>query len=252
MCSDMVKNGTETDIDCGGSCDPCFDGDMCALPSDCVSGVCMAGICQVPLCTDGVKNGIETDIDCGGACDTCADGASCEVAADCSSAVCMAGICQADMCFDGVKNGTESDVDCGGSCPGCALGKTCGAASDCLGQICSGGVCSQINGCDATNTTDLTGLATTTVTFSGTTYNPPCIRVKVGTTVTFSGSFSAHPLVGGEFKNGMEIPAASGPFVPATNVGFAKTFQMSAAGTYPYYCDFHSSAGMFGTVFVVP
>ena len=156
-----------------------------------------------------------------------------------------AGGMMSNACGNGVKDANEADVDCGGVCPtACALGKTCGTSTDCLGEICSSGVCSQINGCDATNTTDLTAFPTTTVTFSGLTYNPPCIRVKVGTGVTFSGSFSAHPLVGGEYKKGMEIPAASGPFVPATNMGFAKTFQMSAAGTYPYYCDFHSSAGM--------
>lgn len=42
-CTDGIKNGGETGIDCGGSiCIPC------------------------PTCTDGVKNGSETDIDCGG------------------------------------------------------------------------------------------------------------------------------------------------------------------------------------------
>jgi plastocyanin len=113
-------------------------------------------------------------------------------------------------------------------------------------------MCSKINNCDASTATDFTGLPTATVTFQGLSYTPPCIRVKSGTNVVFSGSFTNHPLVGGEVKNGMEMPAASGPFVPATTSGSSKTFTMSMPGTYPYYCDFHSSAGMFGTVFVVP
>jgi hypothetical protein len=37
-CSDFVKNGGETDIDCGGQCDGCAVGKSCASHSDCVSG----------------------------------------------------------------------------------------------------------------------------------------------------------------------------------------------------------------------
>ncbi len=36
-CSDGVKNGNETDIDCGGSCSPCAMGAVCAVPADCVA-----------------------------------------------------------------------------------------------------------------------------------------------------------------------------------------------------------------------
>jgi len=49
-CSDHIKNGYETGIDCGGPCTPC------------------------PTCTDGIKNGSETGIDCGGPCYTCYTG----------------------------------------------------------------------------------------------------------------------------------------------------------------------------------
>jgi len=50
-CSDGIKNGTETGIDCGGSCPAC--------PT-------------TPTCSDGIKNGTETGIDCGGSCPACA------------------------------------------------------------------------------------------------------------------------------------------------------------------------------------
>lgn len=74
-CGDNVKNGKETDIDCGGKdCIPlggyCDMGQHCKLPSDCVSNVCKVGVCQPPTCTDAVKNGDEAGIDCGGSCPT--------------------------------------------------------------------------------------------------------------------------------------------------------------------------------------
>lgn len=52
-CTDGLKNGDETGIDCGGStCDPC------------------------PTCTDGLLNGDETGVDCGGSCGPCSTGDS--------------------------------------------------------------------------------------------------------------------------------------------------------------------------------
>jgi hypothetical protein len=39
-CYDGVKNGTETDIDCGASCAPCIDGRRCANDVDCQSLHC--------------------------------------------------------------------------------------------------------------------------------------------------------------------------------------------------------------------
>lgn len=39
-CTDGIKNGTETDVDCGGgTCPKCGVGRTCATPSDCQSGV---------------------------------------------------------------------------------------------------------------------------------------------------------------------------------------------------------------------
>ncbi len=100
-CSDGIKNGTETGIDCGGSCPPC----------------------ATASCTDGIKNGQETAIDCGGptcpACPTCSDGIKngTETGVDCG------GSCPAcPSCSDGVQNGTETGVDCGGTCPACPSG----------------------------------------------------------------------------------------------------------------------------------
>jgi cysteine-rich repeat protein len=46
-CTDGVKNGNETDTDCGGSCtSKCAATRTCLAGTDCVSGVCSANICQ--------------------------------------------------------------------------------------------------------------------------------------------------------------------------------------------------------------
>lgn len=48
-CSDGVKNGSETAVDCGGSCSTkCGNGQTCSGGGDCASGTCMAGVCQAP------------------------------------------------------------------------------------------------------------------------------------------------------------------------------------------------------------
>jgi len=139
LCTDKVKNGAETDVDCGGgTCPKCADKAGCAAATDCVSGVCKAGVCQQPGCGDKVKNGSETDVDCGGpACKTCADGKQCKAAGDCASGVCVGGLCAAPSCTDKVKNGAETDVDCGGgTCAVCALGKQCATSADCKPAVC--------------------------------------------------------------------------------------------------------------------
>ena len=66
-CVDGVKNGNETDMDCGGlECQvKCSKSKTCKLGTDCLSGVCQSGTCRLETCTDGVHNGAEQGIDCG-------------------------------------------------------------------------------------------------------------------------------------------------------------------------------------------
>jgi hypothetical protein len=45
-CNDGVRNGSETDIDCGGSCGKCASGLACVGGADCSTGVCQAGLCR--------------------------------------------------------------------------------------------------------------------------------------------------------------------------------------------------------------
>jgi plastocyanin len=159
--------------------------------------------------------------------------------------------------MDMVKNGAETDVDCGGgTCSTCADGKICVADADCMSGICSGGTCvANVNGCTPANAMDLTGSNMVTVAFGGAnglTYNPKCIKVKIGTTLTLNGNFGSHPTIGGTVVGMTVTPASSGPFVPVTNSGTTKNFAMNALGTFPYYCQPHATVGMTGAVFVVP
>jgi hypothetical protein len=128
-CTDGIKNGSETDVDCGGgSCPPCANGKMCGINADCESNRCLSGFCvdAGPTCTDGIKNGNETDIDCGGICPKCANGKMCGIDADCDSGNCVGGICTicpsgqapcGNVCID-VTNDPSNCGACGIVCPG--------------------------------------------------------------------------------------------------------------------------------------
>ena len=88
-------NGTETDVDCGGICNGCENGDACLVPADCVGGACEDNICETaPNCLDGMLNQDETDIDCGGTiCGGCGGGDDCVLDRDCAN-----GTCESDVC----------------------------------------------------------------------------------------------------------------------------------------------------------
>src|SRR5215470_1584854 len=89
-CADAIKNGNETDVDCGGNaCPRCTNGRACLAPLDCASFVCLSGKCAPPSCVDGVKNGNETDVDCGGSCVSCSGNCGCLTGRDCLSGICV-------------------------------------------------------------------------------------------------------------------------------------------------------------------
>jgi hypothetical protein len=95
-CDDNLRNGNESDTDCGGNdpgCDACGDGDTCRQAADCASNSCAAGVCI--SCDDGLRNGGESDVDCGGtsACGACAPGLACGADNDCTSGACVDGRC---------------------------------------------------------------------------------------------------------------------------------------------------------------
>lgn len=167
-CTDLVVNGDETGVDCGGAvCLPCAAGLACLLGTDCASGSCVntvctdvqcvssvecgenqdcvKGICSDPSCTDQAKSGAETDIDCGGGtCSPCADDKGCAIATDCVSNSCVNNICSAPSCTNGVLDGQESDLDCGGTlCDRCTAG-ACRAGTDCASGVCINQICTAV------------------------------------------------------------------------------------------------------------
>ncbi len=97
-CENGVKDGTESDIDCGGTCSTkCGLGKGCGQQSDCMSetdgGVpilCFSNTCSLEICRNGTKDPGETDTDCGGgACPKCVNGKACSVDSDCASGACF-------------------------------------------------------------------------------------------------------------------------------------------------------------------
>ncbi|MFN3199692.1 MAG: IPT/TIG domain-containing protein [Bradymonadia bacterium] len=140
-CADQIRNGGETDVDCGGPCSPCSDGRHCIARRDCQSVVCDGGRCATASCDDDHHNGDETDVDCGGSCEPCDAGLVCSNDDDCVDRVCQSGICQPAACDDQRFNGTETDVDCGGRCDPCFEGLVCRANADCVDRLCLGNHC---------------------------------------------------------------------------------------------------------------
>jgi hypothetical protein len=145
-CTDGVKNGAETDVDCGGgsasACPGCAVGRACNVGGDCASFHCVGSVCVAPTCTDGVQNGGESFLDCGGPCPPCLSYQNCYAGTDCYTGVCNSNHCGAQSnCYDGKQDTGESDVDCGGGCNPCAAGKHCNAGTDCQSHSCVSGVC---------------------------------------------------------------------------------------------------------------
>ncbi len=77
----------------------------------------------------------------------------------------------------------------------------------------------------------------------GRAYNPPCLQVKVGQTVRFSGMFASHPL----------LPRCGPVDAGIVNAsGAQKDITFTVAGDYGYFCQYHTGFGMNGAVRVVP
>ncbi|MBI3178717.1 MAG: DUF1566 domain-containing protein, partial [Deltaproteobacteria bacterium] len=165
-CLDEMKDGDETDIDCGGVCTAkCAQNKGCKVDGDCKSGFCDGTQCVATACETKKQDGDETGIDCGGSCSkTCEVGAGCKADKDCASGYCDAkGLkCVASPCQDNHIDPGEADVDCGGICQAsktCALAQACKEGGDCGSGICSvGGLCVATTCDDGKLTSDETGI----------------------------------------------------------------------------------------------
>lgn len=140
-CSDGVRNGGESDIDCGGPCGVCDDKKKCDLPADCKNLRCENNICV--SCSDGVKNGDEVNTDCGGlSCSFC-KGTSCGSNSNCAQGLsCADSVCCDDACAGACKGCNFPGMV--GTCSNLALG-----ADDSLcaaNEVCQGGGCVNAGG----------------------------------------------------------------------------------------------------------
>jgi hypothetical protein len=105
-CQNKVRDGDETQIDCGGSC-----GTVCGAPT-----------CNLPNGSAGK---------CTSDCPCAAGEGDCNVNSDCQTGLCRhdigasfgfaAGVdmCVAATCGNGVLDAGEAEIDCGGSCGTC-------------------------------------------------------------------------------------------------------------------------------------
>ena len=81
----------------------------------------------------------------------------------------------------------------------------------------------------------------------GSAYEPRCVTVRAGGTVTWSGSFDGHPLTPSTRGTAMS-PIAT------VSSGTSAAVTFPRAGFYPFYCAFHGTdtgLGMAGVVQVI-
>jgi plastocyanin len=149
------------------------------------------------------------------------------------------------------SGGSTSASSSGTAGTGGAGGSTTGTG----GSGGSGGAATMLNGCDSSTATDKTASTNTTVTFDDTlVYTPPCIRIKAGSSVTFTGDFMLHPLQGGTVNGATRTPDPASPIklTSGADGGMSAMFAFPTAGNFGYYCTIHGGIGMKGAVFVVP
>jgi len=109
-----------------------------------------------------------------------------------------------------------------------------------------------LNGCTAAAAADRTAAgASRTISFPGFAYGPPCMKIRVGQTVTWSGDLGFHPLRPGAIVNNLPMAQPGNP-IPPTSAGATVSATFAAAGDVGYYCANHFPGGMFGAIYVVP
>jgi hypothetical protein len=185
-CSDGVKNGTETGVDCGGNCallavpQACPSGDTCYTATDCLSGECNSGnVCvQRP-------NGQQ----CWNGAQSCASGHCANVTNGLGSICC--------------------DTDCTGTCQDCGIAGKYGTCTAVLAGPAPSGQCPHNSQCGNDGNCTASG----TCEQEPTTYN--CGPTCVGTTLTANGFCAGDGGCGGVVSDC--TPYACSSFVPACN-----------------------------------
>ena len=114
-CADQVRNGQESDIDCGGpSCAPCAAGLACAVERDCESRSCKGGVCRTG-CGD-----FAFTCGAGSYCDPRGDGPGCQCDATSCPGCCNRSECYCQASFCHMRQTSMFCGDGGRSCVWCA------------------------------------------------------------------------------------------------------------------------------------
>ena len=84
-------------------------------------------------------------------------------------------------------------------------------------------------------------------------YRPRCVTISEGTRVVFQATpnFGSHPLYGGIVSGGVATIDPESP-IGSINTGTEAERTLVERGEFPFFCDFHYSMGMMGSIRVVP
>jgi hypothetical protein len=166
-CRNRVRDGNETDIDCGGpDCGSCLSGRRCEEDSDCASGECDGGACTcLPLtaCPQGACGVVRHcggELDCGACEQGVCYGNQCCMPRECAEGECGVFL---DGCGGTMRCGDEScctprscehpslENRCGAFDDRCGGSVTCGCADDAarcyLGECCAPRTCEATGAC---------------------------------------------------------------------------------------------------------
>lgn len=115
-CSDGIKNGTEINIDCGGStCAACGPGTPCSSDTDCLDNNCVDGLC--------------CDASCTGVCKSCNQAGKEGTCAVLPKGTEDPGVCEKTRACSATGNCLLKD------------GQSCDKPAQCLSSSCFGGIC---------------------------------------------------------------------------------------------------------------
>jgi hypothetical protein len=140
-CQDGVKDGDETDVDCGGACPPCALGKMCSQDADCSKADSSYASCVNGACCSSA---------CGESCFYCNAAGQCVWAAGHSDPYCTLGtVCGPVLggCASRAGGSCSNNSFClsynctAGTCAKSTPGQTCNTNSDCVSGTCQNYVC---------------------------------------------------------------------------------------------------------------
>jgi hypothetical protein len=135
-CNDNVKNGGESDVDCGGTgqCQvKCINGKKCTQNTDCASNNCADGVC--------------CDFPCGGLCQAC----TAVLKGSGSDGTCGAIKAGTDPSSECTDDGAASCMQ-NGSCDGTGACQIYSNATTCMQSFCAGSVLNKTDKCNGSGT----------------------------------------------------------------------------------------------------